>query len=76
MEWPESICSRNCFTKMNTAIGRMTLEGTRAGRLLKKNHEFLKKNDPEMKNFDFDPLEKDLDRFKGKFYGNVDAPLI
>eukprot|EP00344_Euplotes_crassus_P007369 CAMPEP_0197001406 /NCGR_PEP_ID=MMETSP1380-20130617/6110_1 /TAXON_ID=5936 /ORGANISM="Euplotes crassus, Strain CT5" /LENGTH=75 /DNA_ID=CAMNT_0042419061 /DNA_START=257 /DNA_END=484 /DNA_ORIENTATION=+ len=75
MNMEESTCMRNCHAKLDT-MSALTLEGTKAQKFFNKNKAFLKKHDPEFKNYDYDPLTKELDRFKGKFYGNVDRPLI
>ena len=76
MDLEESFCFRNCISKLNNSVEAVTIEGTKAERLLKKNLELLKKNDPDFKNIDYDPLKQELDRFKGKFYGGVDHPIV
>ena len=76
MEYEEGMCMRNCFTKLDSTLKAITLRNTRAERILNNNKKYLKKHNPEFKNIDYDPLEKELDNFRGKFYGNSDAPFL
>ncbi len=86
MKMDEATCFRNCYAKIDTltqsrpnTVGTsavLTLKGTKAEQLYKKNQAFLKKHDSELKNIDKDPLTKELNRFQGKFYGGVDSPII
>ena len=72
----ESFCMRNCFTKINVSLNTLTIEGTRAEKLEAKNLELRQKADPDFKNYNYDPLTKDLEQFKGRFAGGVDYPII
>ena len=76
MDVKESFCMRNCFTKLDSTLQVLTIKNTRAERLLKKNSDYLKKNNPDFKNIDNDPLESELEKFKGKFHGGTDRPFI
>ena len=76
MNLHEAMCFRNCFTKIDVTFPKLSLEGTKAEQIAKRNMNYLKKHDPDFKNIEYDPLTKDLEKFKGKFIGGVDRPII